>query len=888
MCLVWARRLVSCCSLSAVALTAGARDEPPVPRFDLLPSGLELEAPARAGRFFSVVGRRAGAFGYENRGMEAWAYPLKLADAFELAFRVQGYPLEIPASAILASARVRPEAASFTYSHAAFTVRATAFAPFDEPGVVVLLDVDSALPMTVLASFKPRLKLMWPAGLMTANVEWEEKTSRYLLTEETKRYVGLVGSPGAVDLSVMPYQEEPRDVPLRFSVEVPVEEHRRRYVPIVFAGGLKGKDEANAAYDRILASIPELYRQGVERQRELLRRTVSISTPDPRLDSAFDWARVGIDKGLVTNPLLGTGFLAGFRTSGESERPGFAWLFGRDALWTALATTSYGDWGATRTALEFLGAHQRKDGKIPHEISQSAALLPWFDEYEYPWNSADASPLFVVAHGDYFGASGDRAFLERSWPKVLSAWRFTAATDTDGNGLVENDTFGHGWVEGGDLYPAHEELYLQGAWVEACAALAQMAEALGETKTAAAARTWSERTRAAVERTYWLEDRGFYAFATAGRREKPPEAEPGPQRERRQARMQALAGGGLVDENTVMPAVPGLWGVLDAERMQGQLDHLGSGALATDWGTRLLSDRSLLYDPLSYHHGSVWPLFTGWASLAAYRHGRPAVGYQALMANALLTFQGAQGSVTELLSGDYAAPFGRSSHHQIWSQAMLAAPLLRGLFGIEARDAGRTLVFAPQLPPEWPEAEVRNVAVGGARCDLRARREPERLGIGVSCRGGALPRLSVAPAFPLDARVRSVSVGGRSVAFELERRGDVQRARVAVDAASPQTSIEFAYDEGSEAFVRAVAPAPGARSHGLRLLRSRAEENTLRLLLEGCAGGADTLFVRSPRRPELVEGVSVSAVDQGLWRLTVAFEGAPGEYQRRALTLPLR
>ena len=80
-----------------------------------------------------------------------------------------------------------------------------------------------------------------------------------------------------------------------------------------------------------------------------------------------------------------------------------------------------------------------------------------------------------------------------------------------------------------------------------------------------------------------------------------------------------------------MPAVPLWWGRSDAERAQLQIDHLGAGALATDWGSRLLSDAEPLYDPLSYHHGSVWPLFTGWTAMAAYRYGRPHIGYQALM-----------------------------------------------------------------------------------------------------------------------------------------------------------------------------------------------------------------------------------------------------------------
>src|SRR5262249_39304610 len=143
-----------------------------------------------------------------------------------------------------------------------------------------------------------------------------------------------------------------------------------------------------------------------------------------------------------------------------------------------------------------------------------------------------------------------------------------------------------------------------------------------------------------------------------------------------------------------------------------------AGTLASDWGTRLLSARSELYDPLSYHNGSVWPLFTGWAAMAAYRHGRPQVGWQAAMANALLTESGALGYVTELLSGGVNAPFSPSSHHQFWSGAMVVPPLVRGLLGLEASDAGRALRFAPQLPADWDHVSLTQVAVGQARYDL--------------------------------------------------------------------------------------------------------------------------------------------------------------------------
>jgi len=937
----------------APAPASGSPDEsaaPGIPRFDLARSGLELTRPTRAGAFFDVVGRRSAVFGYENRPFEAWVYPLKLLDDFRLSFQLEGYPLELEGADTAVTVTVRPEATIFTHSHAGFTVREIVFAPLDEPGIVILLDVQSALPLTVIGSFRPRLRLMWPAGLMTGDLGWDEKERVYSVTEETKRFAAVIGSPAARDLAVMPYQEEPKDVPIRFSVEVRPEAMGKELIPIVIAGGVStaaalpgadwggtaggtGRDAAKATYDRLLRSVRELYEKNVAYYRSLQERTVSVTTPDDRLNTALAWAKVGVDKGLATNPMLGTGLVAGFRTSGQSERPGFAWMFGRDALWTALAIESYGDFASARAALSFLRKLQRADGKIPHEISQSAGLIPWFSDYKYPWESADATPLYVIAQADHWRASGDAAFLRESWPSIVKAWRFPAATDTDGNGLVENTKFGHGWTEGSPPYPPHEEIYLQGVWVEACRSLAELASVMKDPALASSALAAAERTRAAVEATYWLSGPGYYAFATAlARPEKVYNAEPGPRRAARQARIEALRGKTLVDEDTVLPAVPLWWRVLDPERAQAEIDHLGASSLATDWGARLISARSELYDPLSYHYGSVWPLFTGWASTGAYRYGRPHVGYQALMANALLTFQGALGYVTELLSGDRNAPFGRSSHHQVWSEAMVLSPMIRGLLGIEVAGGGRSVTFAPQLPADWDRVTVRNVAAGGSRCAFSLARETGRLSIEVETSASspasgagvaAGPGLVLSPAFPLDARVRAVTIDGRDAPFRMEPQGDVQHAVVSVPATafsltapsgtpsgtalgrSATARVVFTYDEGTDVFAPVEIPDRGATSEGLRILRSRADAGALHLTLEGVAGRSYALAIRTPRTVGGASGVTVvpatavsatavsatgpaSGAAPPHTDLRVAFDGPSGQYVRRTIDLPLR
>lgn len=890
------------CSILVFASLAPANAQTPsdrtlVTKFELKKSGLELERRTQVGSFFDVIGHKSAALGYENRPLEAWVYPLKILDDFELSFRIEGYPLEFRGPEIAVQINARPEATIFTYSHAAFTVRQIIYAPVDEPGIIMLLDVKTVLPMSVTASFRPRLKLAWPAGLMTGNLEWDEKQHVYYITEESQRFVGMIGSPAARDISVMPYQEEPRDVPVRLAIEPSAEALKSHFIPIIITGSVEGRDKAKESYNRLLTSAQALYEKNVAYYERLQNETTSIRTPDERLNRAFQWAKVGIDKGIATNPSLGTGLVAGFRTSGDSERPGFAWFFGRDALWTSLAINSYGDFGVTRTALEFLKKYQRADGKIAHEISQSASLIPWFTGYDFPWNSADSTPLYVIVHGDYWRASGDKDFLRTNWDSIVKAYRFSAASDTDGNQLIENSTktkFGHGWVEGGGLYPPHEEIYMQGLWIEASRSLAEMADVLGDGALAGTARTNAERTRLAMEQNYWLPDRAFYAFATKRPPADPPQADPGPNRAIRQTRMEELSKAPIVDEDTVMPAVPLWWRTMSDERAQAEIDHLGSGRMATDWGTRIISNESKLYDPLSYHNGSVWPLFTGWSSTAAYAYGRPHVGYQALMANALLTYTSALGYVTELLSGDFNAPFGRSSHHQVWSEAMVVTPTVRGLLGIGVTAGGKELRFAPQLPANWDQVEVRNVAVGNTRYDLNLSRSAGRMTILTKRSASSAPgmpgkvRVTIAPAFPLDVRVRSVEVQGRRVRFAPAQTGDLQSAVVSFDLDQQSVAVVFNYDEGTDVYLEPEIPAPGIQNQGLRVLRSRADVGGLHLVLEGLGGRSYALLVRSPHQLVEAAGVKVRTNRNADQELSVQFEGPADTYSRREVSIPFR
>jgi hypothetical protein len=144
----------------------------------------------------------------------------------------------------------------------------------------------------------------------------------------------------------------------------------------------------------------------------------------------------------------------------------------------------------------------------------------------------------------------------------------------------------------------------------------------------------------------------------------------------------------------------------------------------------------------------------------------------------------------------------------------------------------------------------------------------------------------IAPAFPLDARVRSVRVDGRNVAFRAERTGDVRVVEFAVEVRRP-VEVRVAYDEGSDVYVPFALRAPGARSESLRVLRSTADEGALRLLLEGLGGRTYALRLKTPHAVDPGEGFESTRVGPDEYRLDVTFDPAARGYTRREVVVPL-
>lgn len=820
----WRKRSLAAllvCIILCASLNAQSRD-------------LELSRPARPWEFFCAVGQRAGLFGNEAGTLEAWVYPLKIFRNFHLNFLTEGRSL--PAQTLVRRVSVRPESSTIIYTGDTFSVKEELFVPVHEPGAVIKFEVETAHPLEIEAVFERDFQLEWPASLGGTYVNWDPPVRAFYFGEEQKKYAAFVGSPTG-ELAQVEYQTNYSASP-ESSMRLGVTAKGKETKIIVVSASMNGRTEAETAYKQ-LADHAALEKDSTQYYNDYLSHTVSLVLPDSQLQQAYDWARVSVVQGLVTNPYLGTGLVAGYRTSGTSQRPGFAWFFGRDSFWTALALDSEGDFVTTRTALEFISKYQRADGKIPHEISQGANFVNWFTDFPYAYASVDATPLYIIAAADYVTESGDVAFARDKWESFWKAYQFLRST-YDAQGLPQNFGFGHGWVEGGPLLPVKTELYQSGLGAQALSALSSLAHFAGKDDVSKQLAADFTRQKQLVNQAFWSQDSGTYAFALDKNDQK-------------------------VIEPSVLATVPMWFGLLDQEKATAMLTQLARPEHQTDWGMRIISSHAQRYDAGGYHYGSVWPLFTGWASVGEYRYHRAAPAYSNLRANALLALDGSLGHVTEVLSGDYYQPLSTSSPHQIWSAAMVISSLLRGMMGIETNAAGNHITFAPHVPADWSSFAVHNVRTGNATLNVDFRRTTDDIRLEVESSENA--QLNFSPAVSVRAQVISAELNGQRVPFKVTANSSDQHVNIDAQLRKGKNMFRILLRNDFAIAYSNVLPALGSSSRGLRIISESwsGAHDSLTLDLAGIAGSTYELSLWNPGQIASVDGAQLK---QGNLQLT--------------------
>ena len=820
-----------------------------------LPAQPAISRPVHTWEFADATGPRAGLFGDEQGNLEAWVYPLKILRDFHFVFHSADH--EIPARS--AARRIVSKAGTYTilYSGDDFLVAEELCVPRTSSGALIRLRIDARNPLRVDLRFTRDFQLMWPGAFGASYGQWDAGSGVYRMGADGQAYAAVVGAPGAspVAMDFATNYASAADTVLTLGT---FKGHEERTIAI--AASLKSRDEAFATYRDLTARPAELIAATERFYEDYLSQTAGLRLPDPALQQAYDWSRISLVKCLVDNPLLGEGLVAGYGPSKGGYRPGFAWFFGRDSFWSSFALDSAGDWETARRAIAFIAHFQRDDGKIPHEISQSASLTPWFRDFPYGYNAADSTPLFLAAVRDYVMASGDVAFAREQAPRLWKALDFMRST-LDADGFPQNLHVGPGWVEGGPLLPVRLELYQAGCYLESLRSLAWLARLLNDADRAQALEAEFAAKQKALERMFWLDSSHSYAFAID------PSGHP-------------------VEEASVLSTVPMWFGLLDAGHASAMIDVLAREEHAADWGMRIVSSRSKLYDPSGYHFGSVWPLFTGWASVGEYRYHRQQQALANLEANAELALM-AGGNTTEVLSGNTATPLSTASPHQTWSAAMVMAPLLRGLAGLSVDATLGTVRFAPHLPADWPTLGIDGVRTPGGRLTMDLARDESTLTLKIVNSSARAVSFEFAPAYPLSAQVTAAEVDGASVRWETEKTSADWHPRIRFAARPGATRVVLRHGGLFGYTVERLPIRLAEPSRNLKIIGEEWSESprALRVKLSGLSGEKYRLHLAGASQLAAVTGGRREAGDVVVVEMPA---GAPGEYTSLEVTFGLK
>lgn len=452
-----------------------------------------------------------------------------------------------------------------------------------------------------------------------------------------------------------------------------------------------------------------------ERLAQWRRRVPQVETDSPGLKEVI--ARSNEDLGALR--IFDPDFPE--RVVVAAGAPWFMTVFGRDSLltaWMALLVDPDLARGVLQTLARFQGKeidprHEEEPGRILHEMRFGDAASLSLGGGSIYYGTADATPLFVMLLGEMRRWGVAREMVDELLPNAARAIEWIEQFgDADGDGYVEykratdRGLANQGWKDSWDgiryrdgkvaeapIALCEVQAYTYGAYL----ASAHFAFEVGDTATYDRFRAKAAQLKAAFNRDFWLEDKGWYAIGLDA--DKRP-----------------------IDSLTSNIGHC-LWtGIVDEDKARRVAEALVSPKMFNGWGVRTLSATSGGYNPISYHCGSVWPHDTAIVAAGLARYGFD--GAAQMLVRALIDAAVAQGGrLPELFSGldrgELSVPIGypTSCSPQAWAAA---SPLLclRTLLRLDPWIPYGKAWLCPNLPEWIGYLKVEGIPLAGSRVTI--------------------------------------------------------------------------------------------------------------------------------------------------------------------------
>ena len=411
--------------------------------------------------------------------------------------------------------------------------------------------------------------------------------------------------------------------------------------------------------------------------------------------------------------------------------PWFATIFGRDSLIASYQTLSLNPTLAADT-LRVLARYQGKEvnawrdeqpGKILHEQRDGEMAHTREIPFGAYYGSVDATPLFLVAASEAFNWTADESLLRDLLPHIYAAldW-IDKYGDLDGDGLIEyqraekSGLFNQGWKDSGDAnmfrdgtvaQPPLALIEVQGYVYDAKYRMAQLLRHVGDQRTSERLRAEASEMMRRIEKAFWLPKQGYFAMAL--------------DRDKRPVETVASNPGQLLFSRAVK-----------TDRARAITKRLMQDDMQSGWGWRTLASSEPVFNPLSYHRGSVWPHDNSLIAhgMCLYEMRGAALHTLTTLYEAALNF--ADMRLPELFCGIQRGESGTPVHYpvscspQAWASGAIFF-MLASILGIRPSAQRKELNIINPVLPDWLKMlHVRNMRIGESRVDLDFERRGER------------------------------------------------------------------------------------------------------------------------------------------------------------------
>jgi len=411
--------------------------------------------------------------------------------------------------------------------------------------------------------------------------------------------------------------------------------------------------------------------------------------------------------------------------------PWFATMFGRDSLIAAFQSLLLNPRLACET-LRVLARYQGKEfndwrdeepGKIPHEYRTGemtrAGEMPFGPYY----GSVDATPLFLILLSETFNWTGDEKLVQELLPAARAALDWIEKYgDLDHDGFIEykrrsaKGLTNQGWKDSWDAnmhrdgsvaHPPIALVEVQGYCYEAQYRMSQLLRMFGDVERADKLRKFSSELAKKIEKSFWLPQEGFYAMGLDNQK-RPLEA------------ISSNAGHLLFTR------------AIARDRARLVVARFMREDMQSGWGWRTLASSERVFNPLSYHRGSIWPHDNSLIAhgMALYDFRDEVKEIFTSLYQAALNFRDYR--LPELFCGvqrhehDEPVHYPVSCSPQAWASGSFFL-LLTSLLGIRPSASRKELNIVNPVIPDWLSfLRIRNLRIGDSRVSLEFSRQGER------------------------------------------------------------------------------------------------------------------------------------------------------------------